>query len=227
MAITFQAGKIIAEFTSSGVSGDSAIGFYRLRFSLRYDTPPWPDRQFQFRNAKAEVYVVGSDINQKFLGLADPERPLIITAKPHASRSFILFNLHLSGKQLVAIEDVRRGGDLRFNLIIFGEAHADADSQAVQDELSIPVNQKAWIDVLKQMNYTDFILFEIPMPDKGAPADLKASVDLLSKAKEHYIFGNYVDTVATCRLALESLTKGLNEDDEQSEAVSLYRENFL
>ncbi len=225
MSIIYRDESIIAEFKSYDIFGSEGVGIYRLKFRLNYSTQSWPEKRFEFKNAKAEVYVKGASQEYKFLGQAEPEKPLFIVAASNVDNGDIFFTINLNSQQLSLIEDIRRGDDLFFKILILGEALGNSGSWSARDELLIKVNQREWIDALKQMNYGEFLLFEIPLPKDAVHEEIKAAIDLLKQAQNHYLLGNYEDVVSTCRKAIESFNHGRNETEKLSEAVNIYSTN--
>ncbi len=223
MSITYQS-RIIVDFHSEGVTGKPALGFFRLIFSFRYEVIPHQEKQYSFYHVKAEVKAGVTTQKTQLLGIAEPESPLYIKTTHNPLSSTISFFLDLDKSRVNAIEKMRNGGDLYFKLRIYGQADGEQGPWPAQDELLISVNQKAWRVALKQMDFEDFLLFEIPLPIDEIQGELKESISLLEKAKEFFLSGFYDDTVATCRKVLESFSKARKEDKKKASAVSAFRE---
>ena len=225
MVITYHYGIIIADFKQFNVSGEPGVGCYRIKFRMNYTTRVWPGKQYEFWNAKAEVYVNRPLKNDfLFLGYAEPEEPIWIKTLSKSINSFTVFNLILNSYQVNLLEGIRNGKDLQFKLKIYGEIDGDEGSGTTRDEIIFYVNQSQWLDILKQIKYGEYLLFEVPLPVEKEYENLKSVVDLLNQAKNHFLYGNYDDTVASCRKALESLAHQLNEKRKQAEAKRQFKE---
>jgi hypothetical protein len=224
MSITYQGSKIIVEFYYERIRGKRGLGFYRLVFDFRYDITAWQDKEYHFKNPRAEVTVGISEKYRQLLGIAEPERPLLVKTRKFTQRSTTSVYIDLDKQRINAIEEIRKGGGLLFVFRIFGEVYENGNPWTAEDELRVPVNQTEWINVLKQMAYSDFLLFEVPLPIEGAPQELRDAVRFLEKANDHLMAGHYDVTIATCRNALDSLTKGLNEKKNMTEATQVYRD---
>ena len=191
---------------------------------MNYITYAWPDKEYEFKNAKAEIYVHSRlKNNLYFLGNAEPEKPLLIKTSPKNIDSFTIFNLVLNSYQLSILEDIRNGNDLYFKLKVYGETNGDQGKGTASDEIPFYVNQSQWLDLLKSINYGEFLLFEIPVPSITKSENLRAVVDLLNQARNHFLYGLYDETVATCRKALDSLTIILDDEDKQTEAKKQFK----
>ena len=111
-----------------------------------------------------------------------------------------------------------------FTLIISGVVDGPHGPHPATDQSFVPllVNQKMWIDVLKQMEYGQFMLFEIPVPSPEASKELGQALTYLEKAREHFWRGHYDEAVANCRKTLEELTNGLGDKTELEKSKQSY-----
>ncbi len=227
MSITSPGSHVIADFQPHRVYGEAGLGCYRLKFGLAYSIHAWPDKALEFRNVQTEIYVrgeTGSDFH--FLGESKPEKPLLIRTSRHSITNLkIAFSMTLYEHQLEKIESMRNGEGLHFKLNLAGESFGDGRSEITQNELRLFVNQKEWLEVLKQIDYGEFLLFEIPVPSAEQSEELRTAVALMTQARSHFLLGNYGDAVATCRNVLESLAKALKEEKKQSQAKKQFKEN--
>ncbi|PKN67823.1 MAG: hypothetical protein CVU57_01010 [Deltaproteobacteria bacterium HGW-Deltaproteobacteria-15] len=218
-------GRIIAELSLAGFSAIPGYGLYRLIFHFSCQVNESNNGKYIVRGLIAQVSAGRSHDKTKLLGKAIPERPIVIQTFPHSHRNSISFYLDLTPAQIEALEEVRKGEDLFFCFDMKGEGYKDDQHWEAWDQLTIPVNRKTWTDVLRQIGYADFLLFEIPVPHSNSPAELKNAIASLEKARDHFLAGSYDDTVANCRKSLESIEKGLNEETAQKEAVRHYQRN--
>lgn len=224
--ITFRNSSIICNFTKNNLSGDIGVGIYKLRFCANSAVQNQEDKSYEFRNIYSEIYLREKAKDKfKLVGYAKPEKPLIIKTSKFSHQSSVLFDLLLNKDQINSIEEERGGGDLFFKLNITGETYCNGESDTAYTELLFPVNQKEWINVLKQLNFTEYLLVEIPIPSERETKQIKNSIDFLIQARKNFIEGNYEETVAICRKALESLSKGLGETENQKKARDLFKTN--
>lgn len=218
--------RIVADIEMRSVSGHSGIGFYRLFFQVDINTTPWQDEVAVFREIRGQIHLRAQGTTEYLLGTAYPEKVLIVDTRPSAIRSQANFYIDLDDRQIETIEDLRKGGDLWFTLTLSGVVDGSHRPREVTDQSVVPlhVNQKTWIDVLKQMEYGQFMLFEIPVPSPETSKELGQALTYLEKAREHFWRGHYDEAVANCRKALEELTNGLGDQAELDNAKRSYRE---
>lgn len=221
-------GKIVTEIETRAINGLSGIGFYRLLFQVDINPTAWKDPPAIFREIRGQIDLgVQGTTTRYLLGTAYPEKALIVDTRPTAFRSQHNFYIDLDGRQIEIVEDLRKGGDLSFWLTISGIVDGCHGPRQVTDQSVVPlhVNQKAWIDVLKQMEYGQFMLFEIPVPSLEASKELGQALTYLEKAREQFWRGHYDEAVANCRKTLEELTNGLGDQAELEKSKKSYFEN--
>lgn len=219
-------GRTVCDLNFKNLSGRPGIGIHRLSFFIEYVTSPWPDPGITLSEIRGTVTVqtLGTGTAPQLLGVVVPESPLVIEPRKESFTSQATLCIDLDPARVRAIEDVRNGGDLSFVVAISCAvvgSKAVAPNMAMGD-LYFQVNQRTWIDALKQMGYGDFLLFEIPIPMPHATEELKQAVVKLTKAREHLWAGHYDEVVAACRVCLESITKGLKETDDMKNARNAY-----
>jgi hypothetical protein len=206
MSITASTGKIVATFHFQSMHGAKAIGAYHLRFSLRYTMPGWPETQFRFSNIQARVTVGGQP---NLLGRAFAENAIVLTSRGDHQDGGFLMDLMVSPRQMEEIEKIRCGGDLNFNLDLFGEIYDGYGYSYAGENVDAHVNQKSWIDLLKQLDFSTNVLLEIP--HEGAPVEEYPVWKALEEAKKNLYYGNYDQVVASCRKALEGIPHNREE----------------
>lgn len=221
--------RIVADIEMRSVSGQLGIGFHRLFFRVDINTFAWQDEVAVFREICGQVRLRTQEAKELLLGTAYPEKSLLVRTRSTAIRSQADFYIDLGAAQIEIIENLRKGGDLWFALTISGVVDVDGhhDPHEVTNRLHVDlhVNQKTWIDVLKQMEYGQFMLFEIPVPSSEASEELGEALTYLEKAREHFWRGHYDEAVANCRKALEELTNGLGDKIELDKSKNSYFEN--
>lgn len=199
MSITVGGGQVVVEFQAKSVHGAPAVGAFMLRFSLGYLMAAWPGKKFRFSNIQAMVFV-GKEM--RLLGRAFAEAAIVLSSTPYHQNAAFLMDLMLTGRQMEEIEKIRLGGDLNFTLDIFGELYDGDNHSNSNARIHMTVNQKNWIDVLKELNFSSSILMEIPYDGNNLE---KPVLKALEKAKEDLYYGRYDDVVASCRKALEGI----------------------
>ena len=225
MSLNYQF-KIIADARCTGVHLQDGIGLYLLRFSISFDVKAHPDQRvpFRFENVRARVFAgAAASSKQRFLGNADPEAPILIRTGAECPLQIqLLFDVAISAPQLEALEVIRNGGDLYFRLHLYGESYGAYDPSPASDDISVHVNQAEWIRILGQAGFAEIVLFEVPLPAQSDNGILKSAVDHLRKARDLFLAGHYVESVAKCRLAIESCEKAKGDEQQQSGAVKAY-----
>lgn len=201
MSITSGSGRIIVDFHIQGVSGAPAVGAYLLRFSVGYAIPGSDDKNLLFRNVSAKVFI---GTQSKFLGIANPEVPRTFQPHKYNQNAALLFELLLTSEVIEAIEKYRLGGDIEFTLEIVGEYCDQHNQLNTSDRITYKANQKSWVEILKQMQYSGILVFELPM-DIEPDSSIKTALVAIEKAKEYLYYGNYDDVIAKCRFALEGI----------------------
>lgn len=207
MSFTAGGGKILIKFDVDGISGIECVSGYMLRFHTSYRVPSRDDEPDMLgRNIRAKVFV-----GTKLLGWAHPESST--TFKPNdkydATGTFC-FELFVTAQTIEAIEQIRGGDGVSFKLEIRGECRDSHNySMQGQDNVALNVNQKDWIDLLKQIKYGEYILFEMPVslnPDEHESFALAA----LKRAKEQFYYGHYDEVISNCRKILELVLKDID-----------------
>lgn len=199
MSISVNAGYVFAEFRFNSIHGTKMVGAYLLRYSLRYTMPGWPTT-YRFSNIQARV-TIGDHTN--LLGRAVAETAVVLTSPSHSQTGGFLMDLVVSPQQMEEIEKIRQGGDLNFILELFGEIFDGHGHSHANDTIQAHVNQKSWIDLLKQLGFSSNVLLEIP--HDGMPMEMQPVWKALETAKKHLYYGNYDEVVASCRKALEGI----------------------
>lgn len=200
MSITAGMGNLVVRFQGKSINGTRAVGTYLLRFYLWYTMPGSPNTAFRLSNIQANVFV-GSEL--KLLGRSFAENAIVLTTGVYNQEAGFLMDLMVTPNQMEEIEKIRLGGDLNFTLHLFGEIYDGNGYSHAGDRIHMPVNQKSWIDVLKQLDFSSNILLELP--HDGTPVERNSVWKALEKAKTHLYYGDYDDVVASCRKALEGI----------------------
>lgn len=227
MSMTLYSGYIFADLRLAAVWGRPGLGFYRVGFSCEFSFAGSKQPGARIQELFGTAWVRGASGAEKLLGQVFQESPVVLDSRTSAWNVQVMLCLDLDPYKIEAIENLRNGGDLNFRLMIGGivQTPSGGQTQAVHENgLSLAVNQRTWIDVLKAAGYGRFLVIEIPYPAEDASGPLAQAVSNLEKAKSHFGMGHYDEAVAGCRKALDSLTAGLGDADKVKEARNSYFE---
>ena len=205
MGITAGGGTVVVDFKAGSVHGLPMLGAYLLRFFVNYSMPPW-NKTYRFSNMRARISLANG---LQILGFAYPEVPMVLTSHSHHQDATVSFDIALTANQLEALERIRLGKELTFVLDIQGEVTYNSERDSRNDRIQVLVNQKTWIDALKEMNFSSSILVELPLNSQEVAAS--AAWKAVQKAKEHLYYGNYDEVVSVCRVALEGIQASKEE----------------
>lgn len=218
-AITFGS-NIVVNLSPNNVSGwPDGLGIHRLRFSVGYHTPPRKE-VYVARNFRAVVEVSPDNGQRHRLGTAWPEASWSVTTGQFSSAAGILFDMDLSPEQLVLIERLRAGGNLNFTLKVLCDVEGSSGLEKGMDEIRFAVDRGVWIQCMKQFGVDRLILLEVDLP--AEEGELATAATLLKRAREELSAGNYDGVVQKCRLAIESVQKGLKLQSGIKAAVEAF-----
>lgn len=224
MSFTYMS-RTVADSRVIGTSGLGGIGIYRIRFSVQFSIPNWLNEHGEvvISNLRAEVHAgpIGGDF--RILGSAAPEKPLFLEPGTHAREDTALFCLDLSESQLFALETQRNGGGLRFRLILSGRADGNRGRMEARDEITCEVTLSDWARILKEAAYRDILVFGIELPPTILGGQLTTARNLVAKAHQDLIAGQYDDVVSRCRKALDSVQATLGEKELTARVVERFQ----
>jgi hypothetical protein len=89
---------------------------------------------------------------------------------------------------------------------------------------TIRITQSDWLNALEKMGYGNTLLFEIPIPNTTSDVPLQI-LQYLQKARNHYLTGNYQETIGDCRTALDKLAEFLDDEPLLSRAKNKFLED--
>jgi hypothetical protein len=198
-------GLQIAELRIVGVGGTPGIGFHRLQFSVEISLAGTPGRAFELGSLNCFAYAGISQSGPKPLGIAHPETSWFRSTTDHPRRELLALHLDLAGEQLEALERLRGGGSLFFQvqfrmLIRSRERGMELGFESVWFE----ANLSEWSKVLKNLGYLDMLLVAVELPIE-LPSPLSTAIDQLRAAHQDLIAGRYDSTVGRCRMAMDSV----------------------
>jgi HEPN domain-containing protein len=204
-------------------SGNADYPQLSWQMEMPLDAPKTPQTDYAFRAANAQLYFATGPC----LKIADA-RPLSLDRVipghlNHSITEYPNFEFPLDARRIAAIERVRQGGSLQFNLhmqvvvdeIGINPAHEPTKRPAVwglkaahqlsmQERFDVP--QSHWVErVLPNIGYGQVHLIELPVVPLEQMASLQKSFDALKEAQEHHKQGFYNAAVVNCRQALDSM----------------------
>lgn len=223
MSLSFSS-RAIADVRFSSVHGTKMAGGFGLRLSVVFNVQPWPgdgERPIVCL-APAFVSIVGAEALG--VGYAIPEVTIPFRVSSYPSEMGLLFDLLLSHGAMEAVERSRAGQGVVLSMRIHGTAWHEGKAEALQTVIDCRISQSDWLAALDQSGYGRALLFEVPLPASSA-ATAPSPAKYLQRAKAHLRKGHYDEVVATCRLALESLSDGSDATDAQARAMREFKGN--
>ncbi len=198
------------------VYGQRALGFCRLllRFEMHVVSLPGEDDKTVVTDLSGDLRI-GPD----YVGRLEPEAPpvSIRTHRPGMNQKFRLVT-ELDAVRLEAIEDLRMGNGLKFDVALRAVVKGGGETEQVSEAGSVEVNQSDWIRVLGELGYCRMMLLEVPMPDQSTSPKLSQAVASLRGAQDAILSGHYRDAVGCCRDSLESLSEALGDTEKERQA---------
>ncbi|MBL6751119.1 MAG: hypothetical protein ISP90_11385 [Nevskia sp.] len=202
MSFTFNS-ALVAQAEFRGMSIRPSLGHYLLAFTLKFETPAYPDGAvYWLTNVHAKAQVCPTGQPSIWLGRADTDLPIAVRAGTYPQKIDHLFEVRLSPQELQALENLRNGGDLRFAVQLNAQvAKPGGDPQPAHQMVHGVVVQSEWIKELNSSGFSNTILIEVPLAVVGS----KKVGEQLHQARELLLAGRYSDVVAKCRIVLESV----------------------
>jgi hypothetical protein len=196
---------------ADGVHGRSGIGLSELGFTLVWSLHPTQTHSFSVFGTSVWVsaHTEGGS-GPVLLGQAMPEAAWCDETRQFPNEGRLLYRLLLPSPQLLALEHVRQGRGLVFTLDIRGNSHCSKGIRRFNETLTLHVNVSDWTRVLREANAADVLLVGVHLPVADLDPKYRAAVDLVRKANQHLIKGDFSAAVVECRRALESLWKAAN-----------------
>ncbi|MAS87829.1 MAG: hypothetical protein CMH30_07645 [Micavibrio sp.] len=192
---------IIAESNREQIWLKSLLAGYELNFN--FSLQGLPERNGKKRWATistARVHAKTAKSREYDLGLAHLETPLSVETHPDRSiHAQITFHLPLVGAQLSKLEEIRDGHDIEFKIMIKGIGGDGEYTNPVHDEWRVKISRSDWVDRLKQADYMDILLLEVPMLPKDVSDEWIDIKEHLEEAQKHFVNREYRACVSTCR----------------------------
>jgi hypothetical protein len=221
MSLSFN-GRAIADVRFSSVHGIKMAGGFGIRLSVMFNVQPWAEGGPTVCLAPAFVSIVGAEALG--IGYAVPEVTIPFRVSSYPSEMGLLYDVVLSQGAMEAVERSRGGQGLVLTMRIQGTAWHEGKAEALQRVIDCRISQSDWIAALDHSGYGRTLLFEVPLPASSL-ANAPSPAKYLQRAKAHLVKGHYDEVVATCRLALESLSDGSDAADAQAQAMREFKGN--
>lgn len=219
-------GYTVAEIGITGLHGRRGLGGSQLSFSVNCDvrytyTPP-----VTVRDIRARVDVARDDGGPTLLlGMAQTESAWQFVTFDGAHNSPNQFVLWLSDGQLFALEELRCGHGLKFQLGFSALVDDGTQTFQQQEPKSHEVNVAAWTKILRELGGDEYLTLGVPMPRSDESSSLSPAIGLIRKAHKALLDGHYDVVVAICRQAIESANAVLDHGDAVREAVERFKGN--
>ena len=199
---------IVANISLQYIALRAVVSGYELVFGTKLE--PLPSLDKGIRHAVlhgAECTIKPGGGQEMRLAYARFDVPVKITGAPDTVRSAttIALRLPLSPPQLAAIEDLRAGGDLVFELTPTGEGQRQAGQHYIQDTWRRTIPKSEWIQKLRDAVAADTLLIEVPIAWSPTSEKAKVAGERLRNAQMHFHHGNYTSCVAACRTVIAEL----------------------
>lgn len=201
---------IFARISDPKVSLIKRLAAYDLVFSLSFHLPSEGDTDWIVDVHGAAVILHVNNQRPSRLGKAAPEQLLRLRPLAKSFQAPHTLLLPLQPAQMTALEYLRGGGELLFELNLFGRARSrrggvSEDVDQVYGNAKCPCPQSHWIEQLRSADVRDILLFEILMPtaDEGTKwGDISRT---LRKAQSRLEGGDFEACISGCRDVLDRL----------------------
>jgi hypothetical protein len=200
----------IAEPTTARVHGIPSGDGVQLKFVVQFDLVEWPHWE---TGQPVSVLPQPADITARTpkgvirLGHAFVTNEAVVVPPRHSSDTAVHYTLHLTSRALVALETVRDGGALEFEMGLVAVAHMARSEESMQrmwHEFRFAVSRDDWTELLKDVGFCDTLVTELRLPTTGPEATAKGR-DRLKAAVNDRDNGSYAGTMRQCRIALDEL----------------------
>lgn len=211
----------MADVQIQHVAGERGLGIHTLRFSVSFSiTNQYPsDPPGMFIDClRANVWVHVANRGRLFLGTGEFEKPLVVRRLVNSSTQSSLLRVTLGDAQLLALEELRGGGGVVFEVEVIGLAHAPNDTYPAAHSVRVETNLSHWVKILESLGTADSIVVGVDIP-LNASTQMIHAVECLKKARQALVAGEYQHAVGSCRLALDSLKEASPILQELSKSV--------
>ncbi len=215
MSISISAvSRLVANVSPPRVTLSRVVGGFELAFTVEgFSVPNNETQPIIWMVPDLARISVGSPSQE--LGSARPNHSVPVRTLRSAAPLNYEFRMSLSGTQVAAIEEVRKGGELPFRIVIAGVGGSEADltqREPFQAILAHSVPQSEWVQQLQSAKAADILLLEIALPFIDPPPRMAAVMKMLRQAQGLFLEAHYADCVSNCRKAIEAFEKLVGRD---------------
>lgn len=204
----------VLEFKLTAVTGEPAADGHLIHLQMRgdYILPGQPglpalqspgasggSKKWHFRGPDA-IVLIGNPSRR--VGHATSDAPMHFGPDYGNNSEYFSLGLLLTSAQLDAIERERNGRELSLTLKIYGDLFDTYSWRFGYDQLLERVDRDQWVAALNTSNYGATLIYEVPL-NLAQKESAKAIDAALKSARRHFLEGNYRETIAACREALE------------------------
>ena len=220
MSITVNS-RIVAEASVQTVALQPLIGAYDLQFLL--DIQVNADTKLQhevyIHGARAFVRSGAGSQGRLELGHAWPVKPIQFQQGEYPTRTTPALSMKLSSGRLHALESVRDGGVLQFEIDVYGLAE---EGQFVEENLRYRCEQSEWISQLNKAGARNIILLEVPLTKIGENSNGTDIAQHLEEAAKHLDAGHWKACVGACRVVVEEIwSRHFDGSDGRGEVLKM------
>lgn len=218
--------KVVMRLDYKTVNGAQGLGSHLLFLVFNYSIDAKREGKYQVRNGILEVKLKENN-RSIYIGMAKTKDPMSFKSAEHTQNGQIDFMLELPPQQIESIESYRNGGGLVFEVRLYGEVtghERDVLTKIRNSPTTVRITQSDWLNALENMRYGNTLLYEIPIPN--TTSDVPEQIhQYLRKARNHYLSGNYEETIGDCRTVLDKLAEFLDDEPLMSQAKNKFLEN--
>ncbi len=214
-------GKRLADPEIKQIFGREGLGFHRLDVRIDFHLAEYPgEEKPMILNLGGELKIKAQG-NNYIIGKMTPNRgDRVLKTLEYSKKTSCYFEIDLDARRIEAIERLRSGGGLYFIASIWGTAFSKENGvHEVSADLHHDVNQGTWVEILRQLGFANYMLIEIPVPDKKSFPELAEATEHLTSAQKAMMNGEYREAVGCCRDVLESISTILGDNDIQDPEV--------
>lgn len=208
-------GRTIASEEVQGIYVRPLLGAYEFVISVRLNLRSEDCGASNIDLFGMRVIAKSDKSNQsQEIGFATTDGPCRIKLFDFVNDQTFSFGLILQPNQIGALETLRDGGELSFELQLKGEAEYEDNIQRIHDTWKKRVPRSDWIQTLKSANARNVLLIEVSVPLTAASKKWTAIAKAMEKAENHFRLGHYHECVSACRNIVQDLGyKNFNDEN--------------
>jgi hypothetical protein len=208
MAINYESLQI-AEVRAGQVTAARGVGASLLRFTIVWSMHPKRDDTCSVFGTYLRVSAGREGTTESlYLGYAMPEVAWTGETRPGiAIEQLLMYHLTLQADQLLALEQLRQGGGVRFAFELRGNSYGPYGIRQIDSSLTAVVTQSDWVRILRDANAKEILLVGVEIPMHTASSTVADAFQYVRRAHEFLLRGEDNSAVAECRRALERVWK--------------------